>query len=357
MQDPDPFAVIAEEAPEFSADEAVSIVAERYGLDVTVRTLVSERDQNFRMQAVDGKKYVLKIANAAEDPQVTDFQIRALIHIAEHVRHDDIPLNTPEIVPTLRDEVSILLEKGSQQHVARVVTFLEGEPLAAKTPSPQLARNAGACLASLGRALHGFEHPGSQHGLLWDMQQAPQLRQLVEFVADESVARAVAATLDDFEKYVTPVLPQLRAQVIHSDLNPDNMLVVSENRDQVAGVIDFGDMLYGPLVADVAIACSYLRVSEGNPLALMSEFIAGYHQVTPLEQAETEVLFEMIQARLAASIAILAWRLSLRGSEDPYLARLETGEHSAGRFLQRLREMPRDHVLQTFRQVCAASGD
>jgi len=357
MQDTDPLAVIAGEAPQFPADEAVSIAAEYYGLDVTVRPLVSERDQNFRLQAADGNKYVLKIANAVEDPQVTDLQIRALVHIAGRIRAENIPVNVPELVPTLDGEASFLLEKNGRQHVARVVTFLEGEPLAATIPSPPLARNAGKCLANLGRALLGFEHPGSHHSLLWDIQQALNLRRLIEFVRDQDVARAVAAALNDFDKYTTPVMPQLRAQVIHSDLNPDNLLVVPDNRDQVAGVIDFGDMLYSPLVADVAIGCSYLRATDGNPLALTSEFIAGYHQVTPLEPVETEILFELIQARLAASITILEWRRSLRGSGDPYLAKLHAGEHSAGRFLLRLREIPRELVLQTFRQVCASVGD
>ena len=102
------------------------------------------------------------------------------------------------------------------------------------------------------------------------------------------------------------MLPNLRAQVIHSDLNPDNMLVDPNDRDQVAGVIDFGDMLHAPLIADPAIGCSYLKVTDGNPLTLMSEFIAGYQGVMPLEQAEIGILFELIQARLAASISILA---------------------------------------------------
>ncbi|MDP6993812.1 MAG: hypothetical protein QGF87_05605, partial [Woeseiaceae bacterium] len=112
-----------------------------------------------------------------------------------------------------------------------------------------------------------------------------------------------------------------------------------------------------PLIADLAIACSYLRVADGDPLALIAEMIAGYHAVTPLARAETDVLFELIQARLAASITILEWRSSLRGDDDPYLAKLDSGERSAGYFLLRLREVPREHAIQVFRQVCASVSD
>ena len=356
MQDSDPFAVIAGEPPAFSAAEVISLAARHYGLEVTLRSLVSERDQNLRMRAADGREFVFKIANAIEDPQVTDFQIQALLHIAQRVRDENLVVNVPKVVPTLSGEFSITLEQAGKTHVARVVTFLDGEPLSTDTPSPSFARNAGAYLANLGRALRGFEHPGSTHSLLWDIQQALNLRRLIEFVRDTDVARAVGDTLNDFEQFATPVMPGLGAQVIHSDLNPDNMLVDPDDNDQVAGVIDFGDMLHAPLIADVAIGCSYLRVADGNPLSLMSEFIAGYHRVTALKQTEIDILFELIQARLAASISILEWRLSSRGSDDPYLANLESGERSAGRFLMRLREIPRDHAIQVFRQVCASAG-
>ena len=43
--------------------------------------LVSERDQNFRLDATNGRRFVVKIANGAEPAQITDFQIQALLHL------------------------------------------------------------------------------------------------------------------------------------------------------------------------------------------------------------------------------------------------------------------------------------
>ena len=352
----DPFAVVAEAAPQFSEVEAIEIARDRWGLDAAAAPLVSERDQNFRLSCRDGAEYVLKIANAAEDPQVTEFQVEALLYIAERSAADRIRLAVPEILPTTGGEPTIRLESGQGSHTARVVTFLPGVPLGERTASPRLARNMGAYLANLGRTLAGFAHPASAQSLLWDIQQALRLRDLVGYVAYPAAAAAVSDALNDFERFAMPVLPSLRSQVIHSDMNPDNVLVSADDPDTVAGIIDFGDMIFAPLVADVAIACSYLRVADGDPLRLIAEFVAGYHRNVPLTTSELDVLFELIQARLSASITILDWRSSTRPGEDPYLARRSTGEGSAHHFLERLREIPRQHARQLFKQVCAAAS-
>ena len=328
IQENDPLAVIAEEAPTFSDAEAIAVLKERYGFDATVGTLVSERDQNFRVSTASGEQYVLKIANAAEAPEVTDFQVQALLHIAAVVAREKIPIDSPEVILTVDGESQIKLNSTTGQHVARVVTFVKGIPLAERVASPQLARNMGAYLAHLGVALRDFSHPGSQQSLLWDLQQALNLRGLVKYVNGDEVAQAVTDTLDEFESHAAPTLGSLRAQVIHSDFNPDNVLIDAEDPDRVAGVIDFGDMLYAPLVVDVAIGASY--------------------------HSETDILRELIQARLCTSIAILDWRAAMRGADDPYLEKQVEGEASAGSFLCRMREIPRDSVRQLFRQICAS---
>jgi Ser/Thr protein kinase RdoA (MazF antagonist) len=354
MQEVDPLAVIAEEAPQLSDDDAIRIARQYWGLDVSVRSLVSERDQNFSLKDADGSETVLKIANAAESPTVTDFQIQALLYIADRSREQGIPIKVPEVLPTLNGATKINIEVQGAAHVARVVTYLTGEPVGERVPSPELARNMGTYLAHLGHALAGFTHPGSEQSMLWDLQKALGLRELLGYVVNKTVASQIAAALDEFEIHVSRVLSSLRSQVIHSDMNPDNVLIDPDNPDVVTGVIDFGDMLSAPLIADVAIACSYLRVTDGDPLRLIAEFVAGYHRVEPLRLEEIEILFELIQARLCATVAILDWRRSQRGPDDPYLGKLVGGESSAGPFLGMLREIPREHARQVFRQVCAS---
>ena len=349
----DPFAVIEVEPPQLDDDEVRPLVQEHYGLEVQLKALLGERDQNFRLQCDDGRQFVLKIASAAEDPLATDFQIQALRYLESYLGNNDCPINVPRILRTIDGRTQLLVTSGGKQHVVRIVTYVAGVPLG-KTPAPVLCRRLGSYLAHLGRALHGFDHPGSTHSLLWDMQQALELRRLLPHVTEQTLRQGIAQTLDDFEAYALPQFGDVRSQVIHSDLNPDNVLIDADDCSSVAGVIDFGDMVKAPLIADVAIGASYLRATEGNPLAEIAEFLAGYHSVTPLEISEIDLLFDLVKTRLAASISILSWRASIRGADDPYLAGAVASEGNAAAFLNILQQMPRENAQQIFRQICAS---
>ena len=356
MSQADPFAVIETETPRLDENEVLQLVREHYGLEAELKALLSERDQNFRLRCDDGRQFVLKIANAAEDPLATDFQIQALLYLESWLADNNCPISVPQILRTVDDKTHVMVSSAGDQHVTRVVTYIDGIPLGDRQAPPILCRRLGEYLAHLGRALQGLEHAGSGHGLLWDMQQALRLRRILEHILDDELRRGISTVLDDFETLALPQFSDLRSQVIHSDFNPENVLIDVDNIDTVAGVIDFGDMVKAPLIVDVAIGASYLRRTQGNPLAGIAEFLLGYHSVTPLALPEIDMLFDLIKARLAASVAILSWRATLRGADDPYLAGAVASEGGAADFLNTLSEMPREHAQQTFRQVCAAGA-
>jgi Ser/Thr protein kinase RdoA (MazF antagonist) len=258
----DPLAVIAGPPPPVDARQAVEVARQYYGLSASARELVSERDRNFRLQTDDGRSFVLKIANAAEDAVVTDFQVRALLHIAAQ----KADLAVPEIVPTRDGEHAFLLDTAAGPHVTRLVTWLDGVVMRSRPVTPALARHFGSYAARLARALAEFRHPGADHSLLWDMRRAGRVRELTAYIGDEELRRLVADRLDRFLERQLPLFPALRSQVVHNDLNPENVLLAADDDSRVAGVIDFGDMVASPLVVDVAVAASYLRKFDGDPL-------------------------------------------------------------------------------------------
>lgn len=349
-----PLAIIAAELPQFSAQFAVGLMRSKYGMEVVrADPLVSERDQNFRLLTTDGRKLVLKIANAAEDRQVTDFQVKALQHIEEYQQRAGARFAAPRIVTALDGNSQLEVDDGPMSCIARVVTYVEGVPLGDDEPSEKLCRNTGTYLAELGCALKDFRHEGSDQNLLWDMKRALRLRELLRYIRPADLAHRVSRCLDDFEDRVLPCFETLRWQVIHNDLNPDNILLDAAGGSTVVGVIDFGDMLAAPLIVDLAVATSYMRLSEGNPLAGVAACIAGYHSVTPLQPQETDLLFDLVRTRMAATISIRHWRISEKSADDPYLQKI-LQENSAEEFLLRLDEMPRESVCRTFRQVCAS---
>ena len=332
---------IASPQPQFSETAAKRVLAMEFGLEGELSPLVSERDQNFRVAVADGRKFVFKIANSAESSVTTDFQIKALLHLEQR----QCPVATPGIERTLAGNDSARIYDGDAAHVCRVVSYLQGTLLSESSASPQLARNLGESAARLDLAMADFEHPGDSPLLLWDLQRAAGLRDLLPYIEEAALRAAVTACLDDFDARVQPALPALRRQVIHSDLHGDNVLADSDHQNSITGVIDFGDMVRAPLIMEVAIAASYLRSAQGDALSLIAPFVGAYNSLIPLQADELELLFDLVRARLAATISILRWRVAQRGADDEYASLHWQGESDAEAFLLRLDSLGRSEFL------------
>jgi Ser/Thr protein kinase RdoA (MazF antagonist) len=186
------------------------------------------------------------------------------------------------------------------------------------------------------------------------MHQAPRVREIAQHIPDASLRADVIARIDRFETQVLPVFPSLRAQVVHNDLNPQNVLLDPDG-SRVVGVIDFGDMTESPLVVDIAVAASYLREFAGNPLTGIAGFVGAYHAITPLERREIDLIYDLILVRLATTVSVLHWRIAERGADDPYLGNSASAESTAGKFLKLLGAVPREHARQILRQACASA--
>ena len=348
MKQPDPLDASASPPPQFSAAEVGSLVSQQYGLDGKLEALVSERDQNFRLVTTDNGRFVVKIANAAEDRTITDFQIQALSHMESKACRVEVP----RMVRTLAGQLASSLSHGETEHVLRVVSYVAGRPLEEIVPDVGLAHDLGACLAELDIALSDFEHPGDSQSLIWDMQRASELRDLMSHIADPNLQSIVRACLDDFEQFAEPEFASLRNQIIHSDINPGNVLVTDVEPVSIAGVIDFGDMIRAPLIIDVAIAASYLRSDAEDDLAPLIAFIRGFDSVTPIEDKELTLLYDLVRMRLATTITLIFWRQSARSQDDAYLQMALQKESSSERFLARVNSFSRDQFTGRIRDAC-----
>ena len=342
----DPLRVIASAPPTFRAEDARDVLKEQYGIDGVLESLVSERDQNYRVTQADGQQFVLKIANAAEQKTVTEIQVQALLHI-ENKR---CAVATPRIVRTRDGSVSTTMVDNAVVHICRLVTYLPGRPAGDVPVDETLARNIGRSLAEIDIALADFEHVGESQALLWDLQRALEARPLLRQVRDDVLRESVSSCLADFAEDGLHRLQALPRQVIHGDLNTGNVLVAADDAASVAGVIDFGDMVRAPKVADLAIAASYMRSEADDPLALIAALVAGYDEVVRLVRDEVVLLYDLVRVRLAISIAILHWRVSARAAEDAYRQASIHSEADAALFFRLLgcggRRLFTDRMMQ-----------
>lgn len=321
--------------PDLATSEVADAVGRQFGFTGQYLPLVSERDQNFRLKATDGRKYVVKVTNAAEPTIVTDFQVGLLLHL----QRSEL-VSTPEVVPTVSGEFYGSIETKSVTHKLRLVSYISGQPLEEVRMDTALAQAFGRQLALLGQAMRGFAHAGEKPVLRWDLQRVVELRELQSHIDDAQARRSVRRAIDDFEKHVAEQMTALPMHVIHGDANPENVLLDPVTHS-FTGFIDFSDAIRAPRVFDVAIAASYLRSDGADPLATMGPFIGAYNAATPLQDDEVALIFDLVRARLATTITLLYWRLRARDENDPYRQKTKRLEAGAADYLAVLENLGR----------------
>jgi hydroxylysine kinase len=326
---------------------AQALAAEYYGLPTTARRLDSERDQNFRLRTPDGRDYVLKIANPAEDRPVTNLQTAALLHLAAA----DPKLPIPRVFQALNGavELDIAFDDGSSR-IVRLLSFLAGTPMHQVAPSAALRRDLGQCAARLARGLSNFSHPAAGHKLLWDIQHAAELRPLIDTVPDGQ-REVVECFLDGFETHAVPALPLLPTQPVHNDLNPHNVVVDPADHERACGIIDFGDLTLTARVNDLAIAAAYQVADSDDPLAPACELISAYHAVTPLEPGERAVLFDLIATRMVMTVVISNLRAARYPENREYILR---NTKAAAARLARIAKLSREQAARQIERACQA---
>ena len=288
----------------FGAPEAEALFRTAWGRDARAQALAGELDQNFLMTAADGSCHVLKLYHAGADEAVLDFQNQALLHLAAR----DPALPAPQPVPASdgRLVVPVPTDDGPAR-LARALDWLPGRLMGENRPyGPALLRSLGFYLGQLDRALEDFRHPAQDRPLRWAITAAPQARDLLPHIADPGRRAKAMRILDAYDRRVVPLLPGLRRQVVHHDANDWNVVVGPDGL--CAGVIDFGDAVANPLVAELAVACAYAMMGQDRPVDAVLPLVAGYHAANPLTADELSILLDLVRARLAQSVCMSSWQ-------------------------------------------------
>ena len=340
--------LLNEAPPNCSVEFTEKFIADCYGVETSVKQLACERDQIFLVTAKEGgERYILRFTNPAEDRSVTNFQTEAMLHLLEV--SPELPI--PRVLTSLLDEaeVEVTLPDG-RVSIARAISFLQGVPLA-EVPerNPGIRTDMAKTLARMGWAFRGFFHPAAGHVLLWDMKHAASLRAYFGFIKEDEIRHLVTMGLDNYEQNVLSVQKSLRAQVVHNDLNFSNVMI-HESSPEITGVLDFGDMVHGPLIYDLAVALAYqFSGPADDALEIIKEFTRDYHQIIPLEKGELEILYDLLVTRQVLTLTITAWRASLYPENAEYILRNHKLARTA---ILRLSELDRDVVTRALIEAC-----
>lgn len=294
------------EPPAFGLAEAEEILARCYGLAGQLSPLVGERDQNFKLETDDGRLFVLKISGATEDAKTVDFQVKALAHIAKVAPRLPIPKDQIDKNGELYSRQTM---SDGQSHLIRLVTYLAGSPLLSLGPDCRGAiYEMGQTQGQICRALSSFFHPTAAYAMPWNTSKGMMLEPEFVSLLDADQAARFRPHADRLLTETLPALQALRSQVIHNDVHTGNVLLDESGR--VSGIIDFGDIVFAPLIQDLAVsAASIADFCPSDPGPAIQELVRGFCSTFPLLPEERELLGDAILLRSLLCVQLCEFKV------------------------------------------------
>lgn len=291
--------------PNLPLEQVRQLALQHYGVEGEFSPLAGERDQNQRIRAIDGRQFVFKISGNSEPDDVVEMQVQALCHIALQ----DPGLPVPRIISAIDGNMICQAHFEGSNHALRMLSWLPGQLYQdGPFPSPQGLRDVGRFIARLGKALHDFEHPATRHFMPWNMANGLVFSEQLKGLMPSEMNSCLPAWFKRLKSIVYPQLDTLRWQVIHQDAHGGNLLRRAESGEAIAGVIDFGDMVYGPLVCDLAACVSDFMLTAADPVMAAIEMCRGFHDLVPLQDEELDVLLDMVMVRQIMTLQLFEFR-------------------------------------------------
>lgn len=279
----------------FDKPEHILVARDIYGLTATARPLPSELDDIARIDTPAGDRYVMRISLPGADLATVELIADAMRAAA------DGGVSVPHTVKTTEGHDQAILQEG---RVVRMHTWLSGTTHGSAGVSSAIAGSIGDTAGSLVNALGRLPQPdGLRPDRQWDLAHAAAtISDLLPYLVNDAPRALIEEVMNRIERVPFGDLPR---QVIHSDLNPENLLVDS---DRVVGVIDFGDVAWTIRIGELAVACAYAMLDQVDPVGIGARIAGAYARTTTVTPAEADWLFDLILARLATSACIAATR-------------------------------------------------
>ncbi len=332
--------------------EALGHLRRQFSLDGRLTRLATEKDDTFRAECDDGRKYILKIANPSEDAAEIALQVELLLHI--EATDPDLPV--PRLIPNRDGQVQFQIrDAAGQLRQTRLMSYLDGIPLDSTDSSSAERERVGTILGRLRHAMEDFSHPADSRVLAWDVTHLATLAPLLSHVEDNAQRTRLGAALKRFVS-LEPQMKTLRRQVLHNDFSKSNIVVEHGQTEFVTGVIDFGDAVRTAVAIDVSTALlnqlpRYVSLRRDDDIfAHGRDVLKGYLCVADLSEHELSMIPHLTMGRIVARALITLWRARLFPQNKTYILR-NTGQGWAQLdwFLQRSVDAVSETLLSSAR--------
>ena len=339
-----------------SMQQAAFWLKTHYGIKGDLKTLVGDVDLNFKCQSLKNN-YTVKIS-CVESIKDFDFEATLLSHISKFQNSTNNKgfqqLKLPHPIHNKNKEwLTICQQSKSVTVVMRVLTWVEGTLWSNYLPhTNDHLKLLGIQAANLDHILQDFQYPSVSsdpvnHQFDWDLAQSLWIKDhLYRFKPDQKMM--LEHFIELFEAHQKNY-QKLRKQVIHNDLNDNNILV---EHNQVSGFIDFGDAFHTQLINEVAIMCAYALMHKTDPLDAAVSVITGYHGIKPLKDTELAQLYHLIGMRLAVSVT----QAAISREQAPDNIYKSVSEQAAWKLLELWQPISSQLAYYSFRHACGLTA-
>jgi 4-aminobutyrate aminotransferase-like enzyme/Ser/Thr protein kinase RdoA (MazF antagonist) len=326
-----------------------ALVLEHYGLAGSLQALVGEVDLNYQLSTVRGD-YLLKISRPGADRTQLEFLNDLHAYLSTRLPAAE----TPQVIPTLLGSSMVDFELNPDQTcIARLYSWLPGRLWSSVRPHPsKLLVELGAKAGAISTALAAFDHAAAHRDMQWDIAQAAWTEGMLNHFSGEQ--RQVLDFFQNEFQNIQPEYLQLRKQVVHNDVNDNNVLVdFVDDQPTVSGIIDFGDAIFTQLINDLAITIAYGIMGQDDIGHAAGQIVTGYHQQCPMTREEINLLYPLIAMRLVISVCKAAENRRL----EPENAYLQISETHAWTVLEQLRSLDSEAFTYGLLDACGFLAD
>ena len=110
--------IFSSKPPDFGLSEVKNIVYDNFGLEVEVKILDSDRDQNFYLYAKkQNDRFVLKIFNPVESFDIINMQTNVLDHLQVN---RSLTIRTPKIIKAIDGQKFICVKRNNQKYIGNI---------------------------------------------------------------------------------------------------------------------------------------------------------------------------------------------------------------------------------------------
>lgn len=235
-------------------------------------------------------------------------------------RAADSGLPVQRIVPARSGEdVCVFRPDDGRVTIVHVMNWAEGIRVDGVPMTDALAASIGDTAGRFSVALAEHRRPPVDTGHHWDaLNMGHSLNDMIAGLSGIEARPLVIRARDLYAARVEPVLAELPRQCVHHDMHDFNLLVLTDNAEQIGAILDFGDTTWAPRVAEVAVAAAYAARATAHPVHTLGIVTDAYKRHVDLSPTELGLIGPLACARLALNLA--TWTVRGAARTDSYAA-------------------------------------